>query len=81
MNAAAPLTAAAYRDLHALMGRVEERFAALDDEQTVVEGYLWILSILHVGAEVWLWGDTERPRFVDIVGPYKQWGGDNTDSA
>ena len=38
----------------ALVGRVEERFNGLDDEQTVVEGYRWILSILHVGAEVWL---------------------------
>jgi hypothetical protein len=78
---AAPHTAAAFRDLLALIGRVEERFNGLDDEQTVVEGYRWVLSILHVGAEVWLWGDTERPRFVDIVGPYKKWGGDNTDAA
>jgi len=74
-------TAAAYKDLLDLLGRVDQRFAHLDDEQTVVEGYRWILSILQVGAEVWLYGDSQRPRFVDIVGPTKKWGGDNTDAA
>ena len=24
--------------------------------------------------------DTAKPRFVDIVGPYKKWGGDNADA-
>ena len=74
-------TAKAYRELVDLLGRIEERFTHLDDEQTVVEGYRWILSILQVGAEVWLYGDAQRPRFVDIVGPTKKWGGDNTDAA
>jgi hypothetical protein len=74
-------TAAAFRDLVELIGRVDQRFAHLDDEQTVIEGYRWILSILQVGAEVWLYGDPQRPRFVDIVGPTKKWGGDNTDAA
>lgn len=74
-------TAKAYRELLDLLGRIEERFSHLDDEQTVVEGYRWILSILQVGAEVWLYGDAQRPRFVDIVGPTKKWGGDNTDAA
>jgi len=81
MSDRAPKTAAAFRDLLDLVGRVDQRFAHLDDEVTVVEGYRWILSILQVGADVWLWGDTQRPRFVDIVGPYKKWGGDNTDAA
>ena len=27
-----------------------------------------------------LWADTARPRFVEIVGPYKKWGGDNADA-
>ena len=27
-----------------------------------------------------MWADTGRPRFVDIVGPYKKWGGDNPDA-
>jgi hypothetical protein len=27
-----------------------------------------------------VWADATRPRFVDIVGPYKKWGGDNVDA-
>lgn len=80
----APLTAAAFHELHAVLGRLEERFTTgpgeLDDPTAVVEGYRWILSILSVGAEVWLWGDAQRPRFVDIVGPNRKWGGDNADA-
>jgi hypothetical protein len=74
-------TAKAYRELVELLGRIEGRFDGIDDEQTLAEGYRWILSILQVGAEVWLYGDAQRPRFVDIVGPTKKWGGDNTDAA
>ncbi len=51
-----------------------------DDEQLVVMGYKWIFSILQVAMDVYLWGDSAAPRFVDIVGPYKKWGGDNTDA-
>ena len=46
----------------------------------MLEAYKWIFSILNVGTDVYLWGDTQRPRFVDIVGPYKKWGGDNADA-
>lgn len=81
MNDAAPQTAAAFRDLIDLVGRVDQRFAHLDDPVTVAEGYRWILTILQVGSDVWLWGDTQKPRFVDITSPYKRWGGDNTDAA
>ena len=77
----APKTSAAFEKLLGVVGSLDERFAGIDDEQTAVEGYRWILSILHVGAEVWLFGDSQRPRFVDIVGPTKKWGGDNTDAA
>ncbi len=51
-----------------------------DDEPTLLEAHAWILSILQVAAEVNLWADTARPRFVEIVGPYKKWGGDNADA-
>ena len=27
-----------------------------------------------------IWADTARPRFTEIVGPYKKWGGDNSDA-
>jgi hypothetical protein len=53
---------------------------ALDDEQSVVESYKWMFSILQVAFDCFVWADPERPRFVDIVGPYKKWGGDNADA-
>ncbi|HEY6425878.1 MAG TPA: hypothetical protein VIX84_01465, partial [Acidimicrobiales bacterium] len=51
-----------------------------DDETTLLEAHKWILSILQVGAQVQLWADPARPRFVEIVGPYMKWGGDNADA-
>ena len=51
-----------------------------DDETTLLEAHKWVLSILQVAAEVNLWADKARPRFVEIVGPYKKWGGDNSDA-
>jgi hypothetical protein len=51
-----------------------------DDQTTLLEAHKWLLSILQVAADVNLWADTGRPRFVDIVGPYKKWGGDNADA-
>src|ERR687892_1383889 len=50
------------------------------DDQGVIEGYKWIFSILQVALDVYMWADAARPRFVDIVGPYKKWGGDNADA-
>jgi hypothetical protein len=51
-----------------------------DDEQTLLEAHRWILSILQVAADVNVWADPARPRWVEIVGPYKKWGGDNADA-
>lgn len=53
---------------------------ALGDDQQVLEGYKWIFSILAVALDTQVWGDPANPRFVDIVGPYKKWGGDNADA-
>ena len=79
-----PESGAAVRDLLDLIGSLHERFANgdpnLPDEVSVLEAYKWIFSILNVGTDVYLWGDTQRPRFIDIVGPYKKWGGDNADA-
>ena len=50
------------------------------DDQGVLEGYKWIFSILQVGVRRLRVGRPGRPRFVDIVGPYKKWGGDNADA-
>ena len=62
----------------ATQARMVEQLA--DDPATLLEAHKWILSILQVAAEVNLWADTARPRFVEIVGPYKKWGGDNADA-
>ena len=51
-----------------------------DDPDTLLEAHKWILSILQVATDVNIWADTARPRFVEIVGPYKKWGGDNADA-
>jgi hypothetical protein len=53
---------------------------ALDDDQQILEGYKWIFSILQVALDTQVWGDPANPRFVEIVGPYKKWGGDNSDA-
>ena len=50
------------------------------DDQSLLEGYKWIFSILAVGLDAYVWADPGRPRFVDIVGPYRKWGGDNADA-
>jgi len=50
------------------------------DDQGLLEGYKWIFSILAVGLDAYVWADPGRPRFVDIVGPYRKWGGDNADA-
>lgn len=79
-----PETAAAVRDLLAVLSSLEARFSAgdpaLTDQRSLLEAYRWIFSILQVGADVHLWADAQRPRFVEIVGPYKKWGGDNADA-
>jgi hypothetical protein len=67
-------------ELRALEGRMLGSPEALGDEQFVVETYKWILSIAQVAFDCFVWGDRDNPRLVDIVGPYKKWGGDNADA-
>ncbi|MEZ5135669.1 MAG: DUF1214 domain-containing protein [Acidimicrobiales bacterium] len=67
-------------ELRSLEGFVLDHPAALDDDQYRAEAYRWIFSILQVGLDCFVWGDAANPRFVDIVGPYKKWGGDNADA-
>ena len=79
----APETAAAFKDLVEAISGLEERLHLPEvplDEQSVLEGYKWIFSILAVGLDAHVWADPDRPRFVDIVGPYRKWGGDNADA-
>jgi hypothetical protein len=65
------------------LGALEDRLFLPEvplDELSVLEGYKWIFSILAVGLDAHVWADPARPRFVDIVGPYRKWGGDNADA-
>ncbi|HEX8802582.1 MAG TPA: hypothetical protein VF743_00270, partial [Acidimicrobiales bacterium] len=67
-------------ELRSLEGRMLTSPNAIADEQFTVETYRWILSIAQVAFDCFVWGDRDNPRFVDIVGPYKKWGGDNADA-
>jgi len=76
-----PLTTAAFADIIAALTQVEATMRGKDlDEQTRLESYLWVFSILHVGLLGQVWADKARPQFTDIVGPYLKWGGDNADA-
>jgi hypothetical protein len=72
-------TRAVVHELISELAKLDERFAGLDEPSTL-EGYKWIFSILQVGLDAFVWADTGRPRFSDIVGPSKKWGGDNPDA-
>jgi hypothetical protein len=80
----APATSAAVRELLAVVGGLEARLRegdrALTDETALLEGYRWMFSILQVGLDSFVWADAGRPRFTEIVGPTKKWGGDNSDA-
>ncbi|HXZ61112.1 MAG TPA: hypothetical protein VEG62_00120, partial [Acidimicrobiales bacterium] len=62
-------------ELSATQVRLVEQLAG--DQTSLLEAHKWILSILEVAGDVLVWADKSRPRFVEIVGPYKKWGGDN----
>ncbi|HWF15504.1 MAG TPA: DUF1214 domain-containing protein [Acidimicrobiales bacterium] len=75
-------TEAAFGELLDTVASTHRRLAdqLSDDQTTLLEAHKWLLSILQVAADVNLWADAGRPRFVEIVGPYKKWGGDNADA-
>jgi hypothetical protein len=77
-------TSEAVRELLDVFGSLDTSFLqgdrAVADEQQVLEGYKWMFSILQVALDCHVWADADNPRFVDIVGPYKKWGGDNADA-
>jgi len=61
----------------------EERLLAADPrlgDADLTDGYRWLFSVLQVGLDTQVWADAGRPRMVDIVGPDKKWGGDNSDA-
>jgi hypothetical protein len=77
-------TREAFRELLELLRGLDDRFFegpnALRDAASELEGYRWIFSVLQVAFDCYVWADPRRPRFVEIVGPYKKWGGDNADA-
>lgn len=72
------------RELIDTLRDLDQRFFdgpnALEDELQVLEGYRWMFSMLRVALDTQVWADPANPRFVEIVGPYKKWGGDNSDA-
>lgn len=56
---------------------------AVSGEQAVADGYRMLGTVLGVGLDTYLFSDPSRPRFSDIVTPFRRdrrWGGDNTDA-
>src|SRR5262249_41734059 len=77
-------TSAVFRELvdevRGLEAKLYEGPNAPHDGRSVLGGYKWIFSTLQAAFDVFVGADTATPRFVDIVGPYKKWGGDNADA-
>jgi hypothetical protein len=67
-------------ELGVLQQRLIEQLSGPGDEQSLLEAHKWIMTILQVAGDTQVWADTANPRFVEIVGPYKKWGGDNSDA-
>ena len=77
-------TTEAFRELINAMRELEDTFLvgdrAVEQDVSVIEGYRWIFSLTQVAFDCYVWADKDRPHFVDIVGRYKKWGGDNADA-
>ena len=77
-------TEAVFAELLAELGeqhrRLVEQLSGPGDEQSLLEAHNGCLSIVQVATDTQVWADSARPRFVEIVGPYKKWGGDNADA-
>lgn len=73
----------AFRALADAMREAEQRLLQADpplDDQERVEGYRWLCSLHAVALDAYVWADKDRPLLVDIVGPTRKWGGDNSDA-
>lgn len=73
----------AFHELLDELGAVEQKFLTADpplDEPDVLDGYRLLFSLLHVAVNAYVWGDKDNPLFVDVIGPYLKWGGDNSDA-
>jgi hypothetical protein len=80
----APLTRAATAELLEVLAGLTDKLYDPDashvDEAFAIEVEKWRFTILQVALDAFVWADPLRPRLVDIVGPYKKWGGDNADA-
>ena len=73
----------AFSELLDELRAVEQKFLTADpplDEADVLDGYRLTFSLLRVAVDAYVWGDKDNPRFVDVIGPYQKWGGDNSDA-
>ena len=73
----------AFGELLDELREVEKKFLEADpplQEADILDGYRLALSLLHVAVNAYVWGDKDNPRFVDVIGPYLKWGGDNSDA-
>lgn len=73
----------AFADLLDEVRAVEQRLLSADpplQEADILDGYRWALSLLRVAADAYIWGDSDKPILVDVIGPYLKWGGDNSDA-
>ncbi len=73
----------AFHELLDELTALERKFLTADpplDEPDILDGYRLAFSLLRVAVDAYVWGDRDRPRFVDVIGPYQKWGGDNSDA-
>lgn len=49
-------------------------------EADLLDGYRLAFSLLRVAVDAFVWNDKDRPRMVDVIGPFLKWGGDNSDA-
>lgn len=73
----------AFHELLAELAAVEQKFLTTEpalDEPDVLDGYRLVFSLLRVAVDTYVWGDSDNPRFTDVIGPYLKWGGDNSDA-
>ncbi len=82
-----PASAAAYRELLEVLRSADGSFydgdRAIDDPATLLEGYLFLPTVLQVAMTAFVHADPLRPVLATIAGPdapTMRWGGDNSDS-
>ncbi|MGH7789844.1 MAG: DUF1214 domain-containing protein [Candidatus Binatia bacterium] len=80
-------TTRAWRELLDGLRDLDARFLqgakAVHGEQSAVEGYRFLATMVALAMDIYLFADPVRPRFADVNTPWRRdraWGGDNTDA-